>query len=205
MSVNGTHNPFAGQMPQRQGQDALNTDLPRGGQGGDRSGTQARQDRFGHAMAKAMATARRPELDDRPDRSAVAAVPLSPLMPTMPMAPDMPVTPAQRDATGIAERIERYLRGAEGSASLRQGEAMVVKLPGNAMGVTQVALRLDGEMLVVSLSMQTQAAAAQMAMLGQTIQTRTRHTVRLEMEGGKEVEVPEDAPFNPLVPRGRQA
>lgn len=202
MSVNGTHTPFAGQMPQRQTQDGLNADLPRDGKGRDQSGTQARHDKFGHAMAKAMAVPRRTELDDRPDPAAVAAAPLSPLMPVPVTTADAAVAPPQRDATGIAERIERYLRGAEGAASLRQGEGMVVRLPGNAMGVTQVALRLEGEVLIVSLSMQAQAGAAQMAMLGQAIQTRTRHSVRLELEGQEDL--PEDAPFNPLLPGERR-
>jgi hypothetical protein len=147
-----------------------------------------------------MAATRRAEIDDRPEATP-AAVPLSPLQPLAPVIAE--ATPATRmDTTGIAERIERYLRGAEGAASLRQGEGMVVKLPGNALGVTQVALRLEGEVLVVSVSMQAQAGAAQMSVLGQAIQSRTRHTVRLEAEG--EDRPSEDAPFNPLIPRGRQ-
>lgn len=205
MSVNGTHSPFGNPNAQRQGQDALGTELSPGGrdrQGNNRHGDSARQgDRFGQALSRAMAATRRPELDDRPEVTP-AAVPLSPLQPLAPLPVD--TTPATRmDTTGIAERIERYLRGVEGAASLRQGEGMVVKLPGNALGVTQVALRLEGEVLVVSVSMQAQAGAAQMSVLGQAIQSRTRHTVRLEAEG--EDGPSEEAPFNPLIPRGRHA
>jgi hypothetical protein len=204
MSVNGTHSPFGNPNAQRQGQDALGTELSPGGrdrQGNNRHGDGARQgDRFGQALSRAMAATRRAEIDDRPEATP-AAVPLSPLQPLAPVIAE--ATPATRmDTTGIAERIERYLRGAEGAASLRQGEGMVVKLPGNALGVTQVALRLEGEVLVVSVSMQAQAGAAQMSVLGQAIQSRTRHTVRLEAEG--EDRPSEDAPFNPLIPRGRQ-
>lgn len=203
MSVNGTHSPFGNPNAQRQGQDALGTELSPGGrdrQGNDRHGAGARQgDRFGQALSRAMAASRRPEIDDRPEVTP-AAVPLSPLQPLAPVTAETAPAP-KMDTTGIAERIERYLRGAEGAAALRQGEGMVVKLPGNALGVTQVALRLEGEVLVVSVSMQTQAAAAQMSLLGQAIQSRTRHSVRLETEG--EERPSEEAPFNPLIPRGR--
>lgn len=204
MSVNGTHSPFGNPNAQRQGQDALGTELSPGGrdrQGNDRQGAGARQgDRFGQALSRAMAATRRPDIDDRPEVTP-AAVPLSPLQPIANLTTEA-APPARLDTNGIAERIERYLRGAEGAASLRQGEGMVVKLPGNALGVTQVALRLEGEVLVVSVSMQAQAGAAQMSVLGQAIQSRTRHTVRLEAEG--EDGHAEEATFNPLIPRGRQ-
>lgn len=208
MSVNGTNSPHASQTPPRQGQEGLGTDLTPGGRdtrGDARPDTQARQDSFGRAMTKAMSAARKPFAHETPDTNpaAVAAVmPLSPLNP-----PVAEPTPAMRsDATSIAERIDRYLRGAEGAASLRQGDGMVVKLPANGMGVTQVSVRLEGDILHVSLSMQAQAGAAQMALLGQALQLRQpRYALRLSDDAGEPVATAQDAPFNPLIPRGRPA
>lgn len=202
MSVSGTHTPFAGQTPQRQDSAEMNLG-GQGRKGDDRHETGARQDSFGRAMAKAMAPLRKPAVEDAIPVAAPVPV-LSPLIPQPPVQAE--ATPAQRgDAGAVADRIDRYLRGAEGASALRQGEGMVVKLPGNALGVTQVALRLEGEVLVVSLSMQAQAGAAAMAVLGQAIQTRTRHAVRLEDEAERSAQPEDDRGFDPLNPRGRVA
>lgn len=201
MSVSGTHTPFAGQTPQRQD----NTDMNLGGQSrkdGDRPDTGARQESFGRAMAKAMAPQRKPLVDDAAPIAVPVAVPvLSPLIPQPPVQAE-PAAAMRGDATAIADRIDRYLRGADGASSLRQGDGMVVRLPGNALGVTQVALRLEGEVLVVSLSMQAQAGAAAMAVLGQAIQSRSRHAVRLEDDTADAARPEDDTRFDPLNPRG---
>ena len=208
MSVNGTNSPHAGQTPPRQGQEGLGADLTPGGRdtrGGPRPDTQARQDSFGRSMTKAMSVARKPAASETPDSNPAAVAAVMPLSPFSP--PVAEPTPAMRsDATSIAERIDRYLRGAEGAAALRQGDGMVVKLPANVMGVTQVSVRLEGDVLHVSLSMQAQAGAAQMALLGQALQLRQpRYALRLRDDTAEASTAPQDASFNPLIPRGRPA
>ncbi len=108
----------------------------------------------------------------------------------------------------VAERIDRYLRGVEGAASLRQGEGMVVKLPPNALGVSQVSMRMVGDVMEVTLSMQAAVAAeigmrAQLSQLGRELaQRQNRYGLRLLLDG--ETVAEEERPvFDPLRPGGR--
>lgn len=176
-------------------------DLRQGhGQGAD----PRQREGFGRALQKALAKAEEADPVQNAAAPGPVAVPL--VMVDVPL-PEMPVA-TTGGARAVAERIDRYLRGAEGAASLLTGEGMVVKLPANALGVSQVSVRMVGAVMEVTLSMQAAAATeagmrAQLAALGRDLaQRQGRHGVRLLLEG--EV-LAEEGPqrFDPLMPRGR--
>lgn len=217
MSVQGPTPPASPQSARSpQGQADLGTALTPGGRdprhGQARDSNPGQDDRFGRALQKAMAQTRPTAKDGPEDLPALSAAPL-PLPPLPMLAPaSLPAAePARAPVDSIADRIDRYLRGAEGAQSLRQGEGMVVRLPANVLGVTEVSVKLQGDVLLVSIGIQAETAAAagmqaQLALLGQALSLRQpRHSVRLALEDGDTADprAETDRPFNPLMPKGR--
>ena len=217
MSVLGStppHLPSQGQNLRAQAE--LGGNLNPGGrgmqQGHARDGNPGQEDRFGRSLQKALASQASAPADRSDEQLAGGVGPVAPLpflpspVHTAPMAETAPLP-----VDSVAERINRYLRGAENGQALRQGEAMVVKLPANALGVTEVSVTLRGDVLLVSIGLQAEAAAenglmSQIALLGQALSLRQpRHSVRVllgdEEEGTPRADGTQD--FNPLFPKGR--
>ena len=217
MSVTGTtppHLPPQGRDPQQT--TDLGSGLNTGGrgtqQGAARDSNPRQEERFGRSLQKALAlqlNAPKDGPEDQPVGGLATSIPLPFLTPTPSPTPEAQTTRAAVDS--IAERIDRYIRGAESGQVLRQGEGMVVKLPPNILGVTEVSVKLRGDVLLVSIGLQAQAAAAtglhsQIALLGQALSLRQpRHQIRVETteedDGTIRSDVPRD--FNPLFPKGR--
>ena len=225
MSVlDSTSSPRPPQGQSSRAQAELGSSLNPGGrgmqQGQARDSNTGQEDRFGRSLQKALAlqklTAPEPPAEvarDEMDQLPVGAAGLAPPLPLIPSPLHMPPAPqaAPLPAEGVAERINRYLRGAEGGQALRQGEGMVVKLPANALGVTEVSVKLRGDVLLVSIGLQAEAAAesglmSQIALLGQALSIRQpRHAVRVILDDGEDgsPRVDDRGTFNPLFPKGR--
>lgn len=110
-----------------------------------------------------------------------------------------------RHSQSVAERIDRYLRSAEAQAGLRDGQAMVVKLPTGPMGLSQVTVTMQDGVLRIALSLDAAAAAgaqAQLAVLGQAIaQRQPKLAFELSVEDEDEGRPDQTEAFNPLMPQ----
>lgn len=210
------HLPPQGRNPQSPADPGggLNTGTRGMAQGQTRDNNPQQHEKFGRSLQKAMALPHPTPPDateDLPAGAAVAAPVLPFLAPAATPAPAPAAEPPRATVEDVAQRIDRYLRGSEAGQSLRLDGGMVVRLPANVLGVTEVSLRLRGDVLLVSIAMQAETAAStalqsQAALLGQALSLRhTRQPVRVVLGSEDEAETRADDPrgFNPLIPRGR--
>lgn len=208
MSGQGPSLPPLGAPVARGGQGDVGAELNLGGRDASRgggAGADPRQgERFGKALQKAMAVQK-----PVPDDAVQGGVPMQPPMPFAVAAPNgEPAVAVPQAVQTVAERIEAYLRRVEGAGQLRAGEAMSVKLPANVLGVAQVTVQRVGDVLQVTLAMQSGAAAlagAQVAQLGQALSQRLgRQAVELREEREeRDAAVTGKSRFDPLTPGGR--
>lgn len=210
------HLPPQGRNPQSPADPGggLNTGTRGMPQGQTRDNNPQQHEKFGRSLQKAMALPHPTPPDateDLPAGAAVAAPVLPFLAPAATPAPAQAAEPPRATVEDVAQRIDRYLRGSEAGQSLRLDGGMVVRLPANVLGVTEVSLRLRGDVLLVSIAMQAETAAStalqsQAALLGQALSLRhTRQPVRVVLASEDEAETRADDPrgFNPLMPKGR--
>lgn len=208
------HLPPQGRNPQSPADPGggLNTGTRGMAQGQTRDSNPQQHEKFGRSLQKAMALPHPTPPDATDDLPAGAAV-AAPVLPflTPAAAPAPAAEPPRATVEDVAQRIDRYLRGSEAGQSLRLDGGMVVRLPANVLGVTEVSLRLRGDVLLVSIAMQAETAAStalqsQAALLGQALSLRhTRQPVRVVLGSEDEAETRTDDPrgFNPLMPKGR--
>lgn len=203
-----------GRSPQTQPDPGagLNTGARGMSQGQTRDSNPHQQEQFGRSLQKALALHLPPTPDvaeDLPAGAVVAAPPL-PFLTPAPLPAPAAETP-RATVENVAARIDRYLRGSEAGQSLRQDGGMVVRLPANVLGVTEVSVRLRGDVLLVSIAMQAETAAtnglqSQIALLGQALSLRhPRQSVRVVLDEKEDADSRADDPrgFNPLIPKGR--
>ncbi len=163
-------------------------------------------ERFGKSLHKAIEAMRKPGAPDEDVPVAVAVNPL--LTPLAVTPPDAPAVTRRADVQSVAERIDRYLRGADGAGSLKGVDGMVIRLPANAMGISHVTARMEGDVLHLLIGLddpaRNAAMQAQIGQLGQVLAMRMqRLALRLTLEAGEDAtdETAADR-FNPLMPGG---
>ena len=219
MSSTGSLPPSSGLYgaQRNQGQTEANVDLnlqgrdARGGKGNEADPRQG--ERFGRALKQAMA----PSKPKQKDPVEVMTPHMSSLMQPQvalnngdaPAPVDAPQPSAKDSTVTIAQRIDRHIRAAEQQATLKQGEPMIVKLPANVMGLSQMTMTLHGDVLKVSLVMASEIAGqagvqAQMAQISRQLSQRhSKYSVEISTEDDQNAGLA-NGEFNPLIPGGKR-